>query len=418
MKTPMFLAILFALTLVAGAWAQNHGENFVLSGSSIQILDGKGSFTTLFNNPGTAHGVVMDVDNKHIIYGEGTTNGWLRLDPTNNAVTTILTDANVFDYTTEITIDHMGDFIVGSSDINRNYGLYRISGLSISTLATTLKMGIPGSFTGGIVRDVDTGNFVLQTYGGSAGPHPMVSIAPDGVFTTIVANVSTVGGPRYQLAQDMRTGDFYVGSNDSTQGYLIKVTRKGASSVVATNPDRFAFNVLVADRASSHAPRLVNPYRSTLYYTDLKTYAVTTVLVNGASVSPRGITFYQGRNIQTVLTAPGKYDLNFSFPAYAGKTYAAAIGISGIRPGIPLPDGRNILLNLGPLAVASVANVLQPLFNPGPGQLDKNGEAKGSMDLTSLPPKMGIVAYLMVVVLDSSAPLGIAVIADPWVMPL
>ena len=418
MNTRILLAILFALTLVAGAWAQNHGENFVLSGSSIQILDGKGTFTTLYNNPGTAHGVVMDVDNKHIIYGEGTTKGWLRLDPTNNAVTTILTDLNVFDYTSEITIDHLGDFIVGSSDTTWNYGLYRVSGTSISTLATTLKMGIPGSFTGGIVRDVDTGNFVLQTYGGSAGPHPMVSIAPDGTFTTIVANYSTLGGPRYDFTQDMRTGDFYVGGNDSAQGFLVKVTRNGATSLVATSADRFAFNAMTADRASSIAPRLVHPYIKNLYYTDLKTFAVTSVAVNGSSVSPRGITFYQGRNIQTVLTAPGKYDMNFSFPAYPGKAYVPALTLSGIRPGVALPDGRNILLNLDTVAFATVSNVLQPLFNPGPGLLDKNGEAKGSMDLSSLPAKLGVVAHLMVVVLDSGAPLNIAVIADPWVMPL
>ena len=39
---------------------EQHKDGFLLSGSSIQLLDEKGTFTTLFNNPGYAHGVTME----------------------------------------------------------------------------------------------------------------------------------------------------------------------------------------------------------------------------------------------------------------------------------------------------------------------------------------------------------------------
>jgi len=84
--------------LAAGTAAQNHPEKYVLGGSSIQVLDGQGTFSTVFNNPGSAQGLTMDVDNVHVIYGEGTTKGWLRVDPGSGVVTTLLVDGSIFDY--------------------------------------------------------------------------------------------------------------------------------------------------------------------------------------------------------------------------------------------------------------------------------------------------------------------------------
>jgi len=416
MRICNLLVLLLAMT--GGAWAQNHTESFLLGGSSIQVLKGTGTFSTLYDNPGDVHGIVNDVDNKHIVFGERINKGWFRLDPATGLWTTIVADTIAFDYPTEITIDHNGDYIVATSDITWTYGLYRIRGGSFTTITTTVRMGIRGSFNVGMVRDVDTGHFVLQTYGGTPAPHPLVSIAPDGTFTTIIATYSTLGKPRYQLAQDMRTSDFYVGGSDPNQGFLVQVTKAGTSTVVATSPDLNAFTVLAADRASSPAARLVHPYRNSLYYTDLNTFTVTSVAVNGFSVSPRSLTIDRSRNIQTVLTAPGTFALNFSFPGTPGLGYAAGLTLSGIRPGITLADGRTILANPDWLLTLTVGNNLQPIFNPGPGLLDSGGEARGSINLTSLPSPLGITVHLVAVVLDPNASLGIATIADPWVMVL
>jgi hypothetical protein len=159
----------------------------------------------------------------------------------------------------------------------------------------------------------------------------------------------------------------------------------------------------------------VRPYIGNLYYTDLTTFAVTSVAVNGSSVSPRCIDFYRGRNIQTVRTAVGRYDVRFSFPNHPGKLYVAAMGYSGVRPGIPLPDGRRIAINPDTLTVVTAANQLPQLFSPGPGVLDASGEAVGKHNVSFLPP-LGLAVHVIAVVLDPAAPGGFAVIASPFVM--
>jgi len=412
-STSRLLAILALLAVAAGAGAQNHPENFLLSGSSIQLLQGNGTFNTIYNNPGSAHGVTTDLDNRNVIYS---VTDLFRVDPVTMVVTTVFPAG--LGGSNNVTIDHNGDYIMtGIGPGSSNYSLFRIRGNNLTTIASMTSTSGTFSLTGGLLRDIDTGNFVLQVYGGSAGPHPIISVAPDGTYTTLVTNISTLGGPRYEFTQDIRTGNFYVGINDSAQGYLVQATRSGVTTVVATNPDRFAFNALVADRASSAAPRLIHPYIQNLYYTDLKTFAVTSVAVNGSSVSPRDVDIWQARTIQPVRTAPGRYTLRFSFPGQAGLGYVAGLSLSGVRPGIPLADGRIILLNPDVLLFLSVNNLLPGIFNVGPAVLDKNGEAQGTLDVSALPP-LGIPVHLVVLVLDPRAPAGIAVVSDPYVLPL
>jgi hypothetical protein len=411
--TSRLLAILALLAVAAGAGAQNHPENFLLSGSSIQLLQGNGTYNTLFNNSGSAHGVTSDLDNRNVLFS---VTDLFRVDPATQVVTTVfpagLSGSN------NVTIDHNGDYIMtGIGPGSSNYSIFRIRGNSLTTIATMMPTSGTFSLTGGLLRDIDTGNFACQVYGGSSGPHPIISVAPDGTYTTIVTNISTLGGPRYEFAQDIGTGNFYTGINDSSQGYLIQATRSGATSVAATSPDRFAFNAIVADRASSAARRLIHPYIRNIYYTDLKTFTVTSVAVNGSSVSPRDVDIWQARTIQPVRTAPGRYTLQFSFPGQAGLGYVAGLSLSGVRPGIPLADGRTIWLNPDVLVFLSVNNLLPGIFNMGPAILDRNGEAQGSLDVSALPP-LGVPVHLLVLVLDPRATSGIAVVSDPYVLPL
>lgn len=406
------VAAVAILALVPAAAAQYFTDGYLLSGASIQKMDDKGSFTTLFDNPSWAHGVRMDIDNKHVLFSVG---DLLRLDPATTKVTTVMafgfgTDCNVI-------IDHNGDYLLTGRDPVAGWGLFRISGTTVTTVITTLKMGLNAQPTAGLVRDIDNGHYVMQLYGGPyPSSHPMVSVAPDGTFTTVVATVSTIYTPRFEFTQDIATGDFYVGARDPSQGALLQVAKNGMSTLVASSVnDVFAFSVLAADRASAASPRLVHPYRGSLYYTDLNNFSVTSVVVNGFSVSPRCIDFYRGRNIQSVRTAPGKYTLNFSFPGYPGKSYVAAMGFSGVRPGILLGDGRRIAINPDALTALTVANQLPQLFHPGIGTLDSSGEARGMLDVSFLP-YLGLPVHVMAIVLDSSAPVGFAVIASPFVM--
>jgi len=416
MRIASIVVMVALAVLSAGTAAQNHSAGYLLCGSSVQLLQANGSVTTLYNNPSYAHGVTMAINNKDVLYANG---DLFQYDPSNNAVTTVFQTGLGVD--TNVTVDHNGDYIFTGQATGVGYGIFRISGQTMTTITTTLKMNLNGSLTGGLLRDIDTGNYVLQLYGGatSLAIHPMISVAPDGSFTTVIGNVSTLAGPRYEMTQDINTGAFLVGCGGSSasNGFLVLVDRNGMSTIVATHPDLYAFNVLACDRASAASPRLVHPYIGNLYYTDLKTFTTTTVVVNGSSVSPRDIDFYQGRNIQTVLTAPRQYALNFSFPGLAGKSYVAALTLSGVRPGVPLPDGRKVPFNPDNLTVVTIGNLIPGIFNAGPGTLDRSGAAQGFLDVRILPP-LGLPVHLIAVVLDPAAPTGFAVIPDPYVMLL
>jgi hypothetical protein len=62
-----------------------------------------------------------------------------------------------------------------------------------------------------------------------------------------------------------------------------------------------------------------------------------------------------------------------------------ALGASGIRPPVPLPGGRTIRIHVDFLVLQSLLGGLSPFFSPGPGVLDSNGEARGFLDVSTLP---------------------------------
>jgi hypothetical protein len=139
---------------------------------------------------------------------------------------------------------------------------------------------------------------------------------------------------------------------------------------------------------------------------------------NGPTTTAYLWDFYRKRNIQTVKTAPDRWQVRFSCPDHPTKSYVSAIGASGIRPGVRLPSGRRIWLNPGPLVHLSVTRSLSPFWNGGPGVLDRNGEAQGVLDTSGVAPLNGLTVWIALVVLDVGAPDGVAFIPDTYVMKL
>jgi hypothetical protein len=418
MRTYLILVLLLLLGLSVGASAQYFPGPYVGAGSWIGTVTSAGAVTTIWNNPGTVYGIAMDAQNKNLICGETSLQALLSLDPTTGAYTTILADANVLASPRGLVLDQDGNLIV-ASDATTGYGLFKISGNQITTLITTLSMGITGTFSGGLVRDVDTGDYVVQVYDTTLG-HPMYSVAADGsTFTTVHTGIPA-GTPGWNFTQDVASGYYYVGGKDTggIGGYLLEVQKNGATTILATvAADASAYLVPMADRASAAAPRVVSPYYNTnIYYTDLATGTVTTTAIAGNFVSPRSGTIVYQRNIQTVLTAPGKWDIFVSFPTLPSKVYALVATLSGIRPGVTMPDSRRILLNPDPLTYATLVDALLPIFNDGGNLLDANGAATGSLDLTTLPPLGGVAMHLLVVV--ESTPGVIAAVSEPFLMRL
>ena len=72
----------------------------------------------------------------------------------------------------------------------------------------------------------------------------------------------------------------------------------------------------------------------------------------------------------TEAQGPGRWKVRLDFPGEARRAYAAAISLSGIRPGVKLADGRRILFNPDWLSVASLLGLLAlPLRAVGSGAL-------------------------------------------------
>lgn len=129
--------------------------------------------------------------------------------------------------------------------------------------------------------------------------------------------------------------------------------------------------------------------------------------------------FYRGRNIQSVSTGMNRWSIRLSCPQCPNKRYVIALGLSGVRPGVALPDGRRINLNIDPMTLLSMSGLLPGVWDPGPLTLDAKGEARAGLDLSRLamPQKgLGIPIWIAVVVLDPLAPTGVAYLPDTYVM--
>ena len=77
-------------------------------------------------------------------------------------------------------------------------------------------------------------------------------------------------------------------------------------------------------------------------------------------------------------------------------------------------DNRKIYLRPDNITPPSLNGWLTPIFDPGPGKLDANGEATGGLDFSKLP-SIGLPIWIAVLVLDPNAPNGIAYIPDTYV---
>lgn len=417
MRTYLTLLLLLLLTVSAGVDAQYYPGNYIGAGTWVANVTDGATVTTVWNNPGDIHGIIMGAKNRTLVCSPRDLDAVVRVDPTTGTVTTILYDAANLASPGGLVIDQDGNLIVASQTSGGVHGLYKLTGSTLTTVCTTLGLGVTANFTGGLVRDVDTGDYVVQAFDVASG-HPMYKIAADGSsFTTVHTGIS--GYPKRDFTQEVASGNYYVGSSDTTLGgILIEVTPAGLTTIKANVVgNNNAFSAPVADRASAAAPRIMsNHYNTATYYVDVATGTVTTMAMTVNSVSPKCGTILYSRNIQTVLTAPGKWDINVSFPTLPSKVYALVATLSGIRPGFNMGDGRRILLNPDPLTYATLVDALPTIFNDGGNVLDASGEATGKLNLTTLPPLGGLTMHILA--LAESSPGTIAAISEPFVMRL
>jgi hypothetical protein len=185
-------------------------------------------------------------------------------------------------------------------------------------------------------------------------------------------------------------------------------------------------SVYVGDRAfdlqSAARPRMVSfgswmlrNVPPEMLLVDAQNFAYRRISVPGRAWDARSFAFYGGRHTQPVLVGPRTWQVHLSAPGYPGKGYFAALGASGVRPGVSLPDGRRILLNPDILTALTGGNRVPMIWKPGPGILDSKGRAMAVLNLRGTRP-LGMPIWIAWIVLDPKAPGGIAYIPDPYVM--
>jgi hypothetical protein len=396
----LFTAALMMLFILATlAAAQNHGDKYITGGSVMYLVDGTlGTATTIFDNTGTAYDMAMDIDNKSLWFGQsGSPGGLFKVDLTTLAVTTIIQDTMTLSTPRDMVMNQDGDLVFTSAT-----AIYKYSGSTITTITTAPSTAT--NWYGGLEVDIDTGKYVLQA---KNSPYALIAIDDAGTITTL----GTGGSPRYSITQDIRTGDWYQGSFSSL--YLLKQGTSTFVQVTLTGGAAYYY-ALACDRASAAKPRIVSLHNngastSRLNYTDLASYAVTLTTLN-FGIYNYETEFFRGNDLCTAKTGPGKWAINLSLPGEAGMNYVMALSLTGVRPGIPLPDGRRINLALDGLTILTIQNLIPGIFNPGPGALSATGQATGKLDVSGLPPLSGVRVWIEALVVGKGS---IGTIVDP-----
>jgi len=264
-----------------------------------------------------------------------------------------------------------------------------------------------------VTTDIDTGNYLLVDTRGRA----VYSIVPDGSAITSVGILSTTHTLGSQVTQDIRSGDLFVGSWTNRGVLLFRMNSGGVTTTFLASGLTAGLGVF-ADRSSAANPRLVLGSGSTtsgVFFVDLTTKAITTLYTGATSY------YYQvfpDREVATIKRGPGKWEITMHFKGESGNAYAVGLSFSGVRPGVVLPDGRRIHLNVDDLTALSVNGLLGPLFTGYTGTLNSFDRASALLDVSGLPVLKGVRIWAQALTLKPSAPLGIHTIADPLILIL
>lgn len=443
--------------------------------SGLWILDGQQRIATpLFPSQMTSweiYATTWDFDNRSLMIVADSTpfgtfsiqGGIFRYDPQTGTAQTVLTATfqggpNRPLYRQHgILVNQDGDYVFGNTSLTNTSTDYHLLKLDASRTVTTLMSstwlgsGARASFTGALGIDIDTGNYLVVAQSGYTtgplGPCAMIMIDPHvtGKWSTF-SNGPAASGYRGllqssgDLEQDYRTRTIY-----SMQTGNLHALRPGSTSATTVrtfyapqscwwmSPSRMDLQSAPTQRFYAPCiyfsrPTSLTQFRAPGLARIEPGATQPTRFVNldpnrigpaySATTWPATFRFWRDRNIQTVKTGPKQWRIHLSCPSYPGRGYVAVVGASGVRPGVPLPDGRTVWINLDPVVQLSLGNRLRPFFDPGPGQLTFHGEAAGSIDLRSLPPTGGVPIWIAAAVLDPLAPGGVAFIPDTFVFRL
>ncbi|MBN2492477.1 MAG: hypothetical protein JXQ29_16635 [Planctomycetes bacterium] len=327
-------------------------------------------------------------------------------------------NTQTFWFPRDVVINQDGDYVVPCLQSNQSSVLLKVSRAGqLTTILTTRELSIPADFDGQARVNIDSGHYLI------AGTTCVLEVMDNGVAR--MWSSGPLAGRSSTLPQDFDTG-LIEGQ------YMGIVYRMEQPLTTIKIPGHYLERTCEFDLQSAPKKRWVaigyqggvNYEPIEVFYIDKNTHVTMGTVLdpykNNANWSNHvnAFDFYRGRHLQTVKTGPGAWDVRISCPAFPGKNYVLVPSAAGYRPGLALADGRRVHLNLDGLSYLALFNLLQPYFNPGPLQLDANGEAVGRIDLGKLPVPLplNLSMWLAVAVLDPAAPCGIAYLPDTYVM--
>ncbi|MBN2491420.1 MAG: hypothetical protein JXQ29_11285 [Planctomycetes bacterium] len=395
--------------------------------------------------------LAMDADNRRVVFtADGTQmpgfssylqSGVYRVDPATFQVTTVAAHTLQLFSPTHLLVNPDGDYVltVRTSLIGAVYNVMKVSGVG-GVLTTVFGIShLPGAEKMNLGINMDTGNYLVTAFrflGSPQYPHTVLDVAEDGTWTTFAGATYGWDSTGANLQQDFDTGAL-VGQADNCLYQLMPGAATRTTLAFLPTSARFVLEFgSLFDLQSAAAPRIVASGHVTtlvqgrvcdkpaVFTIDARPpYACTGINADPGDQTgcqtnlSRGFGFHLGRHLQTVKIGTGRWQVHASCPDYPGKAYALVLSARGYRPGIKLPDGRRVHLNLDPLSVLSLQNLLRPLFDPGPLTLDASGRAAGLIDASSLPP-VDVPLWIALAVLDPQAPCGLAFLPDTCVMRL
>jgi hypothetical protein len=402
----------------------------------------------------------MDADNRGIVLTQGVSQYWtygipqsgaiLRLDPVSGVMATIrgggIFTSVRWQHYTGLHVTQDGDYLVmrtryiAGSMQSPQHHLLRVdrTGRFASTVGTPqswLGQDLASFDNHKIGVDVDTGHWLVGVHSLGAAGHSdtIFEVTSQGKARPWCQPRARFSPVELSMTLNHRSGHFdapLMGHTPSSSTLTVSRLRRGGGVTTlqvfkspmtpyVTSVDAFEWDLQTAQRPRmiGIGGRMSGGVNSVFLYTiDPLNWAYTeTRVLTGLYHRSRDFAFYRGRHTQTEILSAREWKVRFSAPDHPGKVYVAAVGLSGVRPGIPLQDGRRINLKLDPLVALTLKGAVPGVWNPGPGRLDANGEAEGLISFRPVYPFAGPV-WIVWAVLDPTAPCGIAYLPDTYVL--
>jgi len=450
-KPPSIAAVL--LVLVSSGAAQQPGRHrgallglaslFPTSVSTLVQISPGGSpaiFSTSSSGPwphySNHYGMITDVDNHTVLVpaylnATGTQMAVVRWDPTTRSVVgTVWKAAAAFGSWSNWTLNSDGDLVTVDWG-GRPFALTVLDRFRQATLRLPVPNWV-GDGLGGLTWDKAQGGYLFCGLPSATANLVLARTSYDGSTTSTVA-VGTSSMAVGFGGDLIGTGDWIVSAVPNPSSVPFYVARSGRTTFSngPTRPPLAGLDDVTAEKWAAPGNgvfgaqgTLLLPTGAGVYYFDptRSPLAVTTIWAASTSQWPTGtiageIAMLHQRDLATVRTGKATWSIqvNPENGAFAGKAYVVAASLSGARPAVALPDGRQVYLVPDALTQLSLAGGLAPFLTGNQGTLDSQGRASGRLDFSLAGTNLnGLVIHLCGLIVDPTAPYGAAWILEPW----